>query len=56
MPVKAIPDGYPTVIPYLMVADAAKFIEYMATVFGAKTTEQLLRSDGKIVEKHLRGR
>ena len=30
MPVKAIPDGYPTVTPYLMVADAAKFIAFNA--------------------------
>jgi uncharacterized glyoxalase superfamily protein PhnB len=54
MTVKAIPDGYQTVTSYLMVADAAKFIEFMATVFGARTTEQLLRPDGKIGHTELR--
>jgi PhnB protein len=54
MPVKAIPDGYPTVTPYLMVTDAAKFIAFMSTVFAAKTTEQLMRPDGKIGHTELR--
>ena len=54
MPVKAIPDGYPTVTPYLMVADAEKFIAFMSTVFAAKTTEQLMRPDGKIGHTELR--
>jgi PhnB protein len=54
MTVKAIPDGYNTVIPYLMVADAARFIAFMSTVFGAKTTEQLMRPDGKIGHTELR--
>ncbi len=54
MPVKAIPDGYPTVTPYLMVQDAAKFIAFMSTVFAAKTTEQLMRPDGKIGHTELR--
>ena len=54
MPVRAIPEGYPTVAPYLMVADAAKFIAFMATVFDAKTTEQLMRPDGKIGHTELR--
>ena len=54
MPVQAIPEGYPTVTPYLMVLDAAKFIAFMSTVFGARTTEQLLRPDGKIGHTELR--
>ena len=54
MPVKAIPEGYPTVTPYLMVQDAAKFIAFMSTVFAAKTTEQLTRPDGKIGHTELR--
>ena len=54
MAVKPIPDGYPTVAPYLMVTDAAKFIDFMSSVFGAKTTEQLLRPDGKIGHTELR--
>jgi len=54
MAVEAIPDGYPTVTPYLMVADAAKFIDFMSAVFAARTTEQLLRPDGKIGHTELR--
>ena len=54
MPVKAIPDGYHTVTPYLMIADAAKFIAFMSTVFGAQCTEQMLRPDGKIGHTELR--
>jgi len=54
MPVKAIPDGYPRVVPYLMVADARKFIDFMSTVFDAKVSEQMLRPDGKIGHTELR--
>jgi len=36
MPVKPIPDGYRTVTPYLIVAGAAKAIEYYKQAFGAK--------------------
>jgi PhnB protein len=46
MAVKAIPDGYHSVTPYLMVKGANQFITFMATVFGAKVTEQLLQPDG----------
>jgi uncharacterized glyoxalase superfamily protein PhnB len=54
MAVRPIPDGYPAVIPYLMVPDAAKFIAFMAEVFGARTTEQLMRPDGKIGHTEIR--
>jgi uncharacterized glyoxalase superfamily protein PhnB len=54
MPVKPIPDGYPAVTPYLMVPDAARFIEFLSTVFGARVTEQLKRPDGKIGHTEVR--
>ena len=54
MTVKAIPDGYHSVTPYLMVADDSKFIDFMSTVFDARTTEQLMRPDGKIGHTELR--
>jgi PhnB protein len=54
MPVKPIPDGYPAVIPYLMVRDAARFIEFLSTVFAARVTEQLKRPDGKIGHTEVR--
>ena len=54
MPVKPIPDGYHTVTPYLMVKDAAKFIAFMSAAFDAKTSEQLMRPDGKIGHTEIR--
>ena len=54
MPVKPIPDGYPAVTPYLMVPEAARFIDFLSTVFGARVTEQLKRPDGKIGHTEVR--
>ena len=54
MSAKPIPDGYPAVIPYLMVRDAARFIEFLSNVFGARVTEQLKRPDGKIGHTEVR--
>jgi uncharacterized glyoxalase superfamily protein PhnB len=54
MPVKPIPDGYPAIIPYLMVKDAEQFIAFMQRVFGAKLIEQLMQPDGKIGHSELR--
>jgi PhnB protein len=54
MQVKAIPEGYPAVIPYLMVQDARKFIGFMETVFGAKLIEQFMQPDGRIGHSELR--
>jgi PhnB protein len=54
MPVKPIPDGYHSVTPYLMVKGANQFIAFMATVFGAKVTEQLMQPDGKPGHTELR--
>jgi len=54
MPVKPIPEGYPTVIPYLMVQEGQKFIGFMETVFGARLIEQFLQPDGRIGHSELR--
>jgi uncharacterized glyoxalase superfamily protein PhnB len=54
MPVKPIPEGYPAVIPYLMVKQAAQFIGFMQAVFGAKLVEQIRHPDGKIGHSELR--
>jgi PhnB protein len=42
--VKAIPDGYHTVTPYLIVKDAARAIDFYKAAFGA--TELLRMEDG----------
>jgi PhnB protein len=52
--VKPIPEGYHTVTPYLMVAGAAKFIDFMVAAFGARKTEQMMRPDGSIGHTELR--
>jgi PhnB protein len=54
MVVKPIPDGYHSVTPYLMIKGADKFITFMAAVFGAKVTEQLMQADGKPGHTELR--
>lgn len=52
--VKPIPDGYRTVTPYLLIDGADRFIGFMATVFGARVTEQLMQPDGRIGHTELR--
>lgn len=47
-PVKAIPDGYPRVTPYLCVNGAEAAIEFYSTVFGATERMRLPTPDGKI--------
>ena len=54
MPVKPIPDGYPAVIPYLMVENANRFVDFMKQVFDAELVEQLTRPDGKVGHTELR--
>ncbi|HEV2186341.1 MAG TPA: VOC family protein [Stellaceae bacterium] len=46
--VKPIPDGYPSLTPYLIVADAAGAIAFYERAFGAKLRLRLVRPDGKI--------
>lgn len=49
MPVKAVPESYHTVTPYLVVRNADKAIEFMKKAFGAELAfEAMKRPDGKI--------
>jgi PhnB protein len=48
MAVKPIPDGYPPVIPYLIVDDGAKAIDFYTSVLGAKETVRMGGPDGKV--------
>jgi PhnB protein len=48
MPVKAKPDGYNTITPYLVVSDGAKAIEFYKKAFGATERFRMGRPDGKI--------
>ena len=46
--VKPIPDGYPQVMPYLSVDNAAGAIEFYTEVFGAKERMRMPSPDGRI--------
>jgi PhnB protein len=46
--VKAIPDGYHAVTPYLSVRGAAKAIEFYKKAFGATEVMRMAQPDGKI--------
>jgi len=48
MPVKPIPDGYHSVTPYLIVADAAKAIDFYKRAFGATEKMRLADPSGKV--------
>ena len=48
MPVKPIPDGYPSLTPYLIVADGAGAVEFCKRVFGAVERLRLVTPGGKI--------
>src|ERR1035441_7869519 len=52
--VKTIPEGFHTVMPYLIVAGAAKLIDFMVAAFDAKKTEQMMRPDGTVGHTELR--
>ena len=48
MAVKPIPDGYPRVIPYLVVDGASKAIDFYTQVLGAKERVRMGGPDGKV--------
>lgn len=48
MTVKAIPDGYSTLTPYLTVPDAKALIDFCTSAFGAKVLYQHARPDGSV--------
>jgi PhnB protein len=52
--VKAIPEGYPVVIPYLHVQGAAKAIEFYKSVFGAVETVRMPGPDGSVAHAELK--
>jgi len=46
---KAIPDGFHTITPHLVVSDAAKAIEFYKKAFGAQERDRFMGRDGKAV-------
>jgi PhnB protein len=52
--VSAIPKGYATVTPYLILNEAAKAIEFYKKAFGAKERARMEHSNGKIGHAELK--
>jgi PhnB protein len=44
-----LPEGHQTIMPYLILKDAAKFSEFAKEVFQAKVRLNKLREDGKTI-------
>jgi len=53
-PVKPIPEGYQSVIPYLVVDGAADLIEFLKTVFHAQEMMRMPAPGGKVGHTELR--
>jgi PhnB protein len=53
MSVKPIPDGYENVIPYLMVDDGKRAIEFYKRAFGATERSSMPAPDGRIAHAEL---
>lgn len=48
MAVQAIPNGYHTITPYLVVQGADKLIDFVKQAFAAQEIERMVRPDGRI--------
>ena len=53
MTVRPVPEGYSTVTPYLVIADAARAIDFYKRVFGAAELMRFAGPDGKIAHAEL---
>jgi PhnB protein len=54
MAVKAIPDGYHTITPYLTVQGAGKLIDFLKLAFDAQETERIAAPNGAIAHAEVR--
>lgn len=54
MAVKAIPDGYYSLTPYLVCKDAAKAIEFYTKVFGAEEVVRMPGPGGRIMHAEVK--
>src|SRR5260370_30741832 len=52
--VKAIPEGYTTITPYLVIKGAAAAIDFYKKAFGATETMRMPQPDGRIGHAELR--
>ena len=51
---KAIPDGYHTVTPHLIVSDAAKAIDFYKKAFGATELFRMAGPGGKVIHAEIK--
>ena len=49
-----VPAGYQTVMPYLLVEQAAEFITFMQQVFNAEEVAKVMRNDNSIMHGEVR--
>ncbi len=54
MSVKAIPDGYYSLTPYLIIKGAADAIEFYKKVFGATETVRMPGPDGRVMHAEVK--
>jgi PhnB protein len=54
MAASAVPAGYHTVTPYLVVRDAAKAIDFYKRAFGATEVMRMAMPDGKIMHAEIK--
>ena len=54
MAVKAIPEGYHSLTPYLVCKDAAKAIEFYSRAFGAQETVRMPGPNGRIMHAEVK--
>ena len=54
MAVKAIPDGYYSLTPYLVITGAAEAIEYYKSVFGATESMRMPGPGGRVMHAELK--
>ena len=52
--VKAIPDGYHTTTPYLIIKDAARAIEFYKKAFGATEIMRMAEPSGKVTHAEIK--
>jgi PhnB protein len=53
-PIKAVPEGYHSVTPYLTVQGAAKLIDFLKAAFGAQEIVRMPHPDGTIGHTEMR--
>jgi PhnB protein len=54
MAVKAIPDGYHSITPYLVCKGASKAIEFYTRAFGAKETVRMPGPEGRVMHAEVK--